>query len=76
MVKEWIESNFKVVLVFLLATGVMLQLFFLLSDKPGRYVRYGDGDIIMDTQTSRLYIYDVQTMELKPFKLNTVHFRS
>lgn len=76
MVKEWIESNFKVVLVFLLATGVVLQLFFLLREQPGRYVRYGDGDIIMDTQTSRLYIYDVQTMELKPFKLNSVHFRS
>ena len=49
-------------------------LFFVLRGQPGRYVKYGRGDLILDTQTGEILLYDVQTMELKPHKPQHIEY--
>jgi hypothetical protein len=66
-------SNFYKIAMLCLTFIIAIALSIVaIKDQPGRYIKYGKGDLILDTKDAKVYVYDLSTMTLKPHHLETV----
>jgi len=62
-------------LILLLLISVTL-LFIAFKEQPGRYIKYNNSDLILDTKTAKVYKYDIVTLKLVPYHPETVSLHS